>query len=185
MVYHDIGFSVPRKRVLGQSLVHEKVYWAEMGTNTIRRANFDGTDIEDVVTEIDTPHDVAIDSVQGKVYWSSRDGSGLHRANFDGTDIENLLDSPVREYWGLTFDEHDCILYFINASGDGVNQVTCDTLIESTLLSNQVPRMSGLAIEFPIGIPATSDWALIIMGALILIAGSVLLARRRSVGAAE
>jgi DNA-binding beta-propeller fold protein YncE len=97
-----------------------KMYWAEGGaldnfrvanddgTGSIKRANLDGTEVEELVTGLDGPVGIALDT--GKMYWTeggamttdtkaaNDDGDGkIKRANRDGTEVEELvigLDGP-------------------------------------------------------------------------------------------
>jgi low density lipoprotein receptor-related protein 5/6 len=76
-----------------------KIYWTENVTDKIQRANFDGSDAEDVLS-ISTNNFYAtidIDSMDGKMYWTVpgtlgnvRDGK-IQRANLDGTEVEDLI----------------------------------------------------------------------------------------------
>ena len=63
------------------------MYWADRGTNKIQRANLDGSNIEDLVTDadgLDEPEDVAVDITGGKVYWVDHGTDKVQRANLDG-----------------------------------------------------------------------------------------------------
>ena len=95
-----------------------KVYWTDYVTNKIRRANLDGSGVEELVTAR-APHGLALDLRAGKMYWtelSTVDAGTLHRgrirrANLDGSGVEDLvtglsnpryiaLDASVRHmYW--------------------------------------------------------------------------------------
>ena len=75
-----------------------KMYWTEDGWRgvDIRRANLDGTSVEDLVsTGQNATRDIALDTVGGKMYWSEylrNDESGnIQRANLDGSGIEELV----------------------------------------------------------------------------------------------
>jgi len=74
-----------------------KMYWTD-SDGCIRRANLDGTDIEDIITGIYYPHGIALDLDAGKMYWTH---SGLHRANLDGSASEFLVDPST------TYAAHD------------------------------------------------------------------------------
>ena len=56
------------------------IYWADFGTDKIQRANADGTDIQDVVTGLGDPVDVAVDEQAGKVYWVDFGTDKIQRA---------------------------------------------------------------------------------------------------------
>ena len=63
--------------------INSKIYWATR--DDIQRANFDGTNVQDVVTGLDEPEDIAIDVSVGKIYWTIEHGDRIQRANLDGT----------------------------------------------------------------------------------------------------
>lgn len=66
-----------------------KIYWTE--ADKIRRANLDGTNVEDVITDLVSPYDIALDLRNRKMYWVTRKYENIYRANLDGTDIESIL----------------------------------------------------------------------------------------------
>ncbi len=76
-----------------------KMYWASEWTDQIRRANFDGTTIENLVT-VTRPFGIALDLPNGKMYYTENDDSGgdnvanLWRANLDGSSPELLYTNP-------------------------------------------------------------------------------------------
>lgn len=80
----------------------QKMYWVDEGTfdDKIRRANLDGSEVEDLVVALGAPLDVAIDSAAGKMYWTDSETDKIQRANLEipsgetaenRTDIEDIL----------------------------------------------------------------------------------------------
>ncbi len=67
-----------------------KIYWTQTD-GVIRRANPDGSNVEDIVTGLGYASGIAIDSTEGKVYWVDHARHGIQRANLDGTGIETLI----------------------------------------------------------------------------------------------
>ena len=71
-----------------------KMYWAEGKTSAgytakIRRANLDGSNVEDFATGLDDYYStLALDMTGGKMYW--RTVSRIRRANLDGSNVEDL-----------------------------------------------------------------------------------------------
>ena len=64
-----------------------KIYWTEIGSSKrIRRANLDGTGVQDLPISVTSPYDVKLDVAGGKMYYN--DNGSLFRANLDGTGIE-------------------------------------------------------------------------------------------------
>jgi DNA-binding beta-propeller fold protein YncE len=71
--------------------VNQRVYWPSPVAEGIQSANYDGSDVETVITGIATPTVVAVDAVNRKAYWVDYDAySCIWRSNLDGTDREKL-----------------------------------------------------------------------------------------------
>ncbi len=96
---------------LALDLTHRKIYWTESGRSLIRRADLDGTDIEDFPVGA-IPRGIALDVVREKMYWTWQSGplggaTGISRSSLDGTDIEVLsIDDALfsdddwhRQFW--------------------------------------------------------------------------------------
>lgn len=82
-----------------------KIYW---GNNRhydgIRRANLDGTDIEDIIhLPLYDPVNIALDIKSGKMYWTDRFHDKVLRANMDGSHIEHLVPERLEPH-GLALD---------------------------------------------------------------------------------
>ena len=74
------------------------VYWTNWGTDTIGRANLDGTDVNrSFITGADDPLGVAVDA--GHVYWTNTATGTIGRADLDGTGVNQRFitgaDSPA------------------------------------------------------------------------------------------
>jgi DNA-binding beta-propeller fold protein YncE len=102
-----------------------KIYWTDRSEKTIRRANLDGTQIEDVVTTDKYAEDLQLDLLNDRVYWLDLDTSvnpphgrwGIRRANLDGTGKlsvvgqfgpSNFTLDPARNsmYWSQYVNDH-------------------------------------------------------------------------------
>jgi len=64
-----------------------KIYWADWWSETVRRANLDGSEVETIV-DSGVTFGLALDASAGKIYWTD-DGS-VKRADFDGTNMEHF-----------------------------------------------------------------------------------------------
>ena len=79
----------------------EVLYWSDLGPDTIKRANRDGSGIDLIYTSptIDPSSEgvqgLAIDAVNKKVYWSEsydiQNTSAILRANLDGSNLETII----------------------------------------------------------------------------------------------
>ena len=74
---------------IGYAQGRGKIYWTESGK--IRRANLDGSNVEDILTELESPTDIVLDLHDHKMYWVSFGPSKVYRANLDGSDIEAII----------------------------------------------------------------------------------------------
>ena len=66
------------------------MYWTDLATGKIQRANLNGSNVEDIVTQ-NTPINITLDMYSGKMYWTDRVAGAIRRANLDGTNIETLF----------------------------------------------------------------------------------------------
>jgi hypothetical protein len=82
------------REVLAQNIPERRevryMYWGDIGTRQIQRANPDGSNIETVVTGAQA-WDLALDIAGGKIYWVSLFGNRVRRANLDGSNVEDLV----------------------------------------------------------------------------------------------
>ena len=75
----------------------ESIYWTADLTGQLRRANFDGTDIEDLWSDLSQPAGMAVDAAGGEVYWVERTTDRIRYANLDGSTAPTTviqLDKP-------------------------------------------------------------------------------------------
>ena len=72
-----------------------KIYWTPCSLRFIRRANLDGTEVEDVIVSQGIARTLAIDHKGQKIYWTEPSEGVIRRANLDGTEVEELLSGLV------------------------------------------------------------------------------------------
>lgn len=97
----------------------QKMYWGESGAGKIRRANLDGTNVEDLISGLVFPA-IAIDEGARKMYWTTgADIFQIHRANLDGSNAELVLESFFGPSIGLALDVGAGKMYFSFESDAG------------------------------------------------------------------
>ncbi len=110
-----------------------KIYWADeifesQENGVVRRANLDGTLVEDVATGLANPRGVALDLIARKVYWTAgtRDLPGLakiQRADMDGlnSNVEDLVIGSTSLELGLDLDLQAGNMYWVELGGQQVS----------------------------------------------------------------
>ena len=101
------------------------MYWADHGngTNQIRRANLDGTNVQDIATGFGRPVGIALDMSGGKIYWTDRDNvdyadpnarNSIRRMNLDGTNIETLITGGPSVKEAIVLDTAGDKMYWVD-----------------------------------------------------------------------
>ena len=98
------------------------MYWMDAGTNTIQRANLDGSGIEYLVTGLGKPSSIALAisptpseavpepevpvvvSGNPQMYWTDSGTDKIQRANLDGTDVQDLVATGLENPSGIMLD---------------------------------------------------------------------------------
>ncbi|MFN8794191.1 MAG: tandem-95 repeat protein [Betaproteobacteria bacterium] len=110
----DIGASENR------AASRAKLYWAEQDTDSIWRANTDGSAQQRLVTGLSDPRGVAVDLTNGFVYWSETGTpDAIRRANLDGSEVTSIATTGLHGPLGLALDAAGGRLYYAdNGSGN-------------------------------------------------------------------
>lgn len=108
--------SVPTRIALEAS--SGKLYWSDAGLRAIRRANLDGSDLEDIVMlSSGCPAGIALDASRGKLYWTVLgDSPAILRSGVDGSRVEKIVTSGLSFPVGIALDTSDNRLYWTDAS---------------------------------------------------------------------
>ena len=136
---------------LNVDTVGGKVYWSEHGSDggTIKRANFDGTSTESLVTlPTTTPQSITVDTVRKKLYWINTFEAKIQSVDLNGENIttEFLYDDIITH---IAVDAEGAKLYWADSIGR-IRRVNLDgTSIETPLTgwkSNRSLGVGGIAI---------------------------------------
>ena len=68
-----------------------QIYWGDVGSGDIRRANLDGSGQIPLIGGLSSPVDVALDLSGGKMYWTDQGSGDIRPANLDGSGQEVLI----------------------------------------------------------------------------------------------
>lgn len=110
-----------------------KMYWIDTGHGSIRRANFDGSDVEHVTDWVDLnfPSQIALGIPSRQVYWAFPsdvpfDGS-IQRCGFDGSDVEDVIQN-LNDPNGIALDLPAGKVYWTSGLFVGGPQIQCADL---------------------------------------------------------
>lgn len=113
------------------------IYWigtgGRGGSGALGRINVDGTNDIILRKNIDSPCDLAIDTIHKKVYWAGSDpkpalGHTIRRANLDGSAEEDLVSGLLAVTVEIGLDVHRGKMYYtdhkciVRANLDGTNE---------------------------------------------------------------
>ena len=131
-----------------------RVYWTEKGIAGVRRANLDGTGVEDLIADAALGFGVeragiALDVDRGEMYWtqSGHEPERIQRARFDGTSVEVVADN-VRSPRGIALDLDSRKMYWTEGGDVGVRRANLDgTAVEDLVSSDRDTRGEGIALD--------------------------------------
>ncbi len=79
------------------------MFWFDASLRLIRSSNFDGSGMQDIVTEQSSVREIAVDGA-GHIYWATNPSFGLNqikRANVDGSDVLTIVETSSASIVGL------------------------------------------------------------------------------------
>lgn len=134
-----------------------KLYWTDSTDHKIRRANLDGTAVEDVLTGLTFPFGIAIDAAAGWVYWTDLSLHSVHRARLDGSDAETIVTNQPTPL-AIALDLSSGKVYWSETSGDVIRRSNMDGSSVEVFASG-VPNATGIAIasETPVELAGDCD----------------------------
>ncbi|MCI0627643.1 MAG: hypothetical protein L0387_39335 [Acidobacteria bacterium] len=135
-------------RYLALDITAGKMYWADVGT--IRRANFDGSAVEDVITGLSAPIGVALDLPRDAIYWTDAVTNTIHRADLpSGTGVVALV-TGLNDPRGIELDLTGNKIYWTEATGGKVRRANLDGTGVEDLVTG-LTFGQGIALDVPAG----------------------------------
>ena len=117
----SVSFAVP-------GAVAQTIYWTDVGSHKIQRADLGGRGVEDLVTTgVMTPVDIAIDVGAGKMYWTEAAPADfmISRANLDGTSVQLLVTGLVSP-GGIALDVAAGKMYWTDLGSSKIQRANLD-----------------------------------------------------------
>jgi sugar lactone lactonase YvrE len=125
------------------------MYWTDIGS--IRRANLDGTDVENsLVTGIPGPLGIALDQEARHVYWTDTVTEKIQRADFDGANVVDIV-TGLNDPRGLALDIVRGKVYWADTAGGRIKRANLDgTGVETLVLYGQ-KNPHGISLDIEAG----------------------------------
>ena len=133
-----------------------QIYWT--GHGKIQRANLDGANIENLVTQGLNPlTGITLDLSGGKMYWADWQGGKIQRANLDGSNIEDLVTRGLKSPRGITLDISGSKMYWPDAGTGKIQRANLDgSNIEDLVINLGDP--TDIALDVSGGKMYWADW---------------------------
>lgn len=135
--------------------VFNTMYWSDSLVDTIRRADLDGSDTQDLVdltlatTGVSSAvTDIALDPAGGKIYWADSNVDMIRRANLDGTSVEDLVDLTIEttgspsSVQGIALDLVNGQMYWTEDNGS-----PADTIQRADLNGDNVTIVTSVGVN--------------------------------------
>ena len=130
-----------------QQYLPPNIYWTDSGTDTIRRANIDGSNVQDIVTTgLRTPTDIAVDLNWNKLYWTDSGTDKIQWANLDGSNIEDIVTTGLRTPTGIVVDTFWGNVFWIDSGTDKIQRAS---LTSSDVIPTRISDVVTTGLRTP------------------------------------
>ncbi|MYG00592.1 hypothetical protein F4212_15865, partial [Candidatus Poribacteria bacterium] len=103
------------------------IFWTDSGTDKIQRANLDGANVEDLVTQgLEGASSIALDVVGGKMYWTDWGTDKIQRSDLDGSNVEDLVTQGLDGLRGIALDIEAGKMYWADTGIDKIQRANLD-----------------------------------------------------------
>ena len=128
-----------------------KMYWTDVGTDKIKRADLDGGNVENPLSSLDDPRGIALDVAGGRMYWTeSGTNKGIRSADLDGGNKQNLVTTQINQPWGIALDVAGGKVYWTDVGNDEIKRADLNGNNPQVLIS--VPHdPRGIALDIAAG----------------------------------
>ena len=108
------------------TVIHTMVFWTDIASGTIWRANLDGSGAKQLVTVTGEPHGIALDVAGGKMYWVEIHNGTVRRANLDGTGVEDLIIDGSSRPRSIALDVSGGKMYWTDNGTNSIRRANLD-----------------------------------------------------------
>ena len=128
--------------------VRAGIYWGDDLENDIQRANLDGSEVENIVTGIDNPRGITIDTAARKLYWTDDIADKIQSIDVDGSGTaQTVLDMGLSHPFGIALDPNGGKLYWTDVNGQEIRRVDTNGTGSTPLVTSGLSSPFGIALD--------------------------------------
>jgi DNA-binding beta-propeller fold protein YncE len=133
-----------------------KMYWTDISTDTIKRANLEGSGVESLFTTSgpppsSSPLGIALDLAGGKMYWTEDEtdieSGKIRRANLDGSGAEELITTGLINPRGIALDVSGGKMYWTDSDTNKIQRASLDGSGAEELITTGLIYPRGIALD--------------------------------------
>ncbi len=128
----------------------QKMYWTDIGTDKIQRADLDGSNVEDIVAGLTGVTGIALNITSSKLYWIDSGSAKIQRADLDGSNIEDLV-TGLAGGSGITLDKINSKIYWTDDVFDKIQRADLDGSNVEDIVTNGLVSPNSIALDVTSG----------------------------------
>lgn len=141
-VVGNAGSTIPDVVIDNQN---SKIIWTDLDNARIRRSDFDGTNIQDIVLGVSEPHGLIIDPSNSFIYWTSL--GEIMRAGLNGSSPTSVVADPDGGFLAHLFLK-DGKIYWSNYSSSKIKRSNIVSLsVETIASSTDATNVEGITFS--------------------------------------
>ena len=126
------------------------IYWTDGygDVQRIQRANLDGSNVQDLVTQgLDYPIGIALDVAGSKMYWIDFGTQKIQRANLDGSNVQDLVTQGLDFPFGIALDVAGGKMYWTDVGTVKIQRANLDGSNVQDLVTRGLEDPAGIALD--------------------------------------
>ena len=124
-----------------------RMYWTGHDVRMVRRADVDGSNVQDLVPTGAYSAGLALDLAGGKMYWSDVGTGRINRADLDGSNTQHLITTGVGSINWLALDVPGGKMYWTDWTTDKIQRANLDGSDIEDLVTSGLVAPHGLAVD--------------------------------------
>ncbi|KAF5880109.1 very low-density lipoprotein receptor-like, partial [Clarias magur] len=129
--------------------INRVLYWTSTSTGAVHAAALNGTEHHALISGLQSPGAVAIQSLAGFLFWTDTgDSPRIERSDLNGQNRRTLVSSAIHNPVSITLDVPRGLLYWADSSLRTVSRVTYDGWHRKTVMesNSHLDQPFGLAV---------------------------------------